>query len=365
MRIATLHLLLLSAFLSLSLAVVIRNDVSRLDVDGNIIDCHSGNIVAVNGMFYMYGEMYSNSTGFGPSPPLLWPKIVVYSSPDMEAWTFRGPALSDWPTAPYGTFFTPWVVYNVAAQQFVMWFNAYLHGCCTGGWGVATSTDGVHFTALTFNATGKFADVDCNSIFVDDDGSAYNLYTSEAMDHKHSIELLTPNMTAIAGTNYGLFPDRYMEGGVLFKRGDTYYTGYGSCCCFCKEGAGWVVYTAKSIAGPWTRQPFDLNCNSTDPNKICGGFGDRVNDPMTVAAQGIGLSLIPLADGSTAYLWSGERWLSAPHANPACPDECRPESGVCAEPSSYVKGHGFVYYVPLAFNADGSVQHFAPFVDSF
>ena len=50
-------------------------------------------------------------TGFGPSPPLLYPKIVVYTSPDLQAWTFRGFALSDWPTKPYGTFFTPWTVY--------------------------------------------------------------------------------------------------------------------------------------------------------------------------------------------------------------------------------------------------------------
>lgn len=328
---------------SASLLATLRNDAPRLDVHGNIIDCHSGMILAVNGVFYLYGEHYGNSTGDGPSPPLLFPKIVTYTSTDLMAWTFRGFALQDWPTKPYGTFFTPWVVYDKPTRKFVLWFNAYLEGCCAGNWGVATSDDGVNFVALSLNVAGRYASVDCNALFVDDDGSAYNFYTSEAEDHKHSIELLTPNKTAIAGTNYGLFPDRYVEGGVLFKRNGLYYAGYGSCCCFCRPGAGWIVYQSKTITGPWMRQPYDLNCNSTDPAKICGGYGDRSGDPITINAQGIGLSLIPLADGSTAYLWHGERWLSAKYNNPTCPDECRPETGVCSEPETYAKGELHVH----------------------
>ena len=196
------------------LAVTLRNDVPRLDVDGKIIDCHSGMILAVNGVFYMYGEHYGNSTGDGPSPPLLFPKIVVYTSPDLQAWTFRGFVLSDWPTKPYGTFFTPWAVYDKASQTFVLWFNAYLNGCCAGNWGVATSKDGISFVALSLNTGGAYGLVDCNALFTDDDGQSYLLYTSEAQDHHHSIELLTPNKTAIAGKNFGLFPDRYTEGGM-------------------------------------------------------------------------------------------------------------------------------------------------------
>ena len=138
------------------LAVTLRNDVPRLDVDGKIIDCHSGMILAVNGVFYMYGEHYGNSTGDGPSPPLLFPKIVVYTSPDLQAWTFRGFVLSDWPTKPYGTFFTPWAVYDKASQTFVLWFNAYLNGCCAGNWGVATSKDGISFVALSLNTGGAY-----------------------------------------------------------------------------------------------------------------------------------------------------------------------------------------------------------------
>jgi hypothetical protein len=343
--------------------ITVRNDLPRLDTDGNIIDCHSGMILPVNNVFYMYGERYTNSTGFGPSPPQLFPKIVVYTSPDLMAWTYQGEVLNDWPTKPYGTFFTPWAVYDKGTSTFVLWFNAYLHGCCAGDWGVATSQDGIHFTLQTTSMVGQYAVVDCNALFVDDDGAAYMLYTSEAQDHKVSIEVLTSNYSAVVpGRNKGLFPDRYVEGAVLFKRGGTYYMSEGSCCCFCRGGAGVVVYKSQSLDGPWVRQPLDLNCNRTDTGDICGAFGDRNHDPIRIEAQGIGLSLIPLADGTTAYIWHGERWLSAAYNNPTCSNECAP----CNEDARYVKGHSYSYWTPLAFDsATGDVLPFAEFADSF
>lgn len=71
---------------------------------------------------------------------------------------------------PYGTQFTPWVVYNKQTQTFVLWFNAYLNGCCAGNFGVATSTDGLNFTLLSSNIAGTYSAVDCNALFIDDDG---------------------------------------------------------------------------------------------------------------------------------------------------------------------------------------------------
>lgn len=356
---------LLLPVLVMSRVVTLRNDVPRRDVTGAIIDCHSGMILEQGGQYFMYGEHYGNTTGFGPSPPAIYPKIVVYSSPDLNAWTFRGFALSNWSTAPYGTFFTPWTVFNKQTGLFVMWFNAYMNGCCAGGWGVATSSDGVNFSIVSLNETGKYAVVDCNGLFVDDDGTGYMIYTSEAEDHKVSIEQLSPDYTQLAGVNFGLFPDRYVEGAVLFKHGGAYFVGYGSCCCFCRGGSGWVVYSAPSIAGPWVRQARDVNCNLTASGDICGAYGDRVTGGITIAAQGIGLSRIPLASGGEALIWHGERWLSAANNNPSCPDECRPETGECAEPPTYIKGEGYSYLLPLAFDAANAVQPFAPFVDSF
>lgn len=51
-----------------ALQVTVSNSLPRLDSDGNVIDCHSGNIVHVNSTFFMYGERYKNHTGIGRSP---------------------------------------------------------------------------------------------------------------------------------------------------------------------------------------------------------------------------------------------------------------------------------------------------------
>jgi len=98
---------------------------------------------------------------------------------------------------------------------------------------------------------------------------------------------------------------------------------------------------------------------------VCGKYGERITKAnLIISAQGIGFSLIPTNSG-IAYIWQGERWLSAPNNNPTCPDECRPETGICKEPEDYIKGHGFSYWFPLQFDEDGNVEQFEPFVDSF
>ena len=115
------------------------------------------------------------------------------------------------------------------------------------------------------------------------------------------------------------------------------------------------------------RQPLDLNCERTDVGDVCGGYGDRHGDPLIINAQGIGLSTsIPLADGTNAYLWHGERFLSGEYNNPSCPDECQPQVPPnCAQDPRYVKGNGYSYTVPLEFMEDGTIKTFRPFVDSF
>ncbi len=158
----------------------LRNDIPRLDTNGNIVDCHSGNIVKRGETYFLYGEHYGNNTGFGEKN---WPQLKVYTSTDLVVWADQGFALLD---APTGTYFTPWAVFNENTGNFVLWFNAYLNGCCFGNWGVAESSDGLRFKIVTLNESGVYAEVDCNAIFVDDDGSAYVLYSTLVDNHQVS-----------------------------------------------------------------------------------------------------------------------------------------------------------------------------------
>jgi len=338
--------------------VTIHNDQLRIDTAGNVVDCHSGNIVKSGNTYFMYGERYGNYTGINDKT---WPQLHVYTSSDLVSWVHEGPMLID---APNGTYFTPFVVYNSKTNMFVAWFNAYPNGCCSGSFGVAKSSNGINFAIVTLTEVPKYPLVDCNALFVDDDGTAYVIYSSLQADHKVSIEKLTSDYLHTTLQNYGLFPDRYVEGPILFKRNGIYYASYGSCCCFCRAGSGVVVFRSKNIQGPWSRISTDRNCNTTS-EIICGKYGDRdTSSNLIINAQGIGFSLIPTKEGMV-YLWQSERWLSAPHNNPECPDECRPPTGPCKEPSDYIKGDGYSYWYPLEFDENDDVQVFSSFVDSF
>ena len=50
-----LLLLLLAGLLE---AVLIDNTVARVDTEGNLMDCHDGNIIRVGGVFHWYGMGY-------------------------------------------------------------------------------------------------------------------------------------------------------------------------------------------------------------------------------------------------------------------------------------------------------------------
>jgi hypothetical protein len=344
--------------------VTIRNDVPRFDVNGDYLDAHDGCIVAHGGLYYLYGESYGNATG--ATFPGQWgnsPQLAVYTSPDLTTWTYRGAPLSS-DTAD-STKWIPNVLYSEAQQRFIMWGGS-------GDWFVATSLDGIAFNLVTAHTTSRLGgSTDGTGFFIDDDGQGYIAFSytgtvnNVSVDHVTSIERLSPDLLSSSKVNVSdFFPDNYVESPGLFKRGNLYYTIYGSCCCACRGGGGVVVFTAPSILGPWTRQAVnaDVNCaNATAP--ICGGFGARVTnrDELVYNAQWWGPSFIPLANGTTQIIYTGRRWLSGWANNPECDDMCGNQGNpnVCTTPNYLLKSDLDVWH-PLSFNADGSIVPFTP-----
>lgn len=343
-----LWLLVASPCPSASRTVTIHNDKPRLDVDGNVVDAFGGTIVAhPNGTYFLYGESYGNQTLATPYPWADWPRLKVYTSPDLVSWTLRGDPL---PMAP-GTLWIPQVVFHEQTQRFIMWYGS-------GGWMTALSTDGINFVP----AAGPFASRFCprgggaasaasdracttdgTGILVDDDGTGYVAFAAmppgfDEPDHPGwpghvahnyghivSIERMTPDLLRTSRVNVtGLFPDDFVESPSLFKRKGRYYLSYGSCCCGCAEGGGQVVFSAPAIEGPWVKQPHaDVNCRSaTAP--ICGGYSarDAEVDALVWHAQWFAPSTIPLANGETQVLLNGHRWLSGPNRPEGCFDIC-------------------------------------------
>lgn len=44
--------------------ITINNLKSRLDINGDYIDCHDGRIIQFGNTFYWYGTAYSNTSGY-------------------------------------------------------------------------------------------------------------------------------------------------------------------------------------------------------------------------------------------------------------------------------------------------------------
>ena len=109
------------------------------------------------------------------------------------------------------------------------------------------------------------------------------------------------------------------------------------------------------------RQARDVNCDADAPICAAPGF-PKEGRPLdiTVHAQGLGLSMI-----GGAFIWQGERWLSAPNNPSNCSSLCDSPTGACDEAKDYVKGHDYGYWIPLTFDRDGAVEPFEPFVDSW
>ena len=161
--------------------VNVSNSAVRYDTDGNIVNSHSGNLVFVNGTYFLYGEYYGHAhfTSDGtvhhqnqrPLPAIdsLLPRLSVYTSSDMVQWSFKGLLHNNsgdtsrwwansghWPggATDSGQWWCPAAVYSKARRKMLIWFTAVPGQCCEAFWGVAESSDGVHFDLITLNETG-------------------------------------------------------------------------------------------------------------------------------------------------------------------------------------------------------------------
>ena len=373
--------------------ITIHNDQPRLDINGDYVDAHAGNIVEHNGTYFLYGESYGEQTLEQQYPWPNYPKLKVYTSPDLTTWTDRGDPVPGWTATP--TRWIPRVFFDAKTQRFVMWFGV-------GGWASATSTDGIHFTpsahGIHYSRFGPASGVGGTSVFVDDDGTGYIAFTAldpgfdtqthpgwpgcpscaaRGYGHIVSIEQTTDDYLASSKVNVSMmFPDDMVEAPTLFKNDNIYYLTYGSCCCGCKGGSGMVVWSAKSVGGPWTRQAphSDVNCNDASA-PICGGSGVVIPPPdwpshsLVYDAQWWSPNKITLdpawGKGDHAIIFLGRRWMSGPNA-PAW----QGIGGACGNgpagggPANYKLKSDYSVWLPLSIE-NGVVAPLAAGVDSF
>jgi hypothetical protein len=272
-----------------------------LDTDRKPINAHGGGMLFHGGIYYWYGEFKSGKT-YLPDCNKSWGGTRVdvvgvscYSSTNLYDWKNEGivlPAVSGHLTNdlhPSQALERPKVVYNRTTKQFVMWMHIDSPSYAAARSGVAVSekptgpfkylesfrpnagvwpdnvadTDKLpnqtNFLARDFAGGQMARDM---TVFVDEDGKAYQFYSSEENPTMH-VSLLTDDYLRPAGKYGRIFIGRSMEAPTVFKRSGRYYLIASGCTAWEPNAARSAV--ADNIFGPWTE--LGNPCVGTDADK--------------------------------------------------------------------------------------------------
>lgn len=126
------------------------------------------------------------------------------------------------------------------------------------------------------------------NLFVDDDGKAYHIYSSEENSTLH-IALLTDDYLDYSGKYACFFPGRFMEAPAMFKKDGKYYLMMSGCTGWAPNAARSAV--AESIWGEWK----ELG------NPCIGEDAD-----LTFHSQST--YILPIAGKPDSFIYMGDRW---------------------------------------------------------
>lgn len=271
------------------------------DNRGIHINAHGGGMLYDNGIYYWYGEHKSDTTSSA------YVGVNCYSSRNLTDWTYQGVALSvvnerGHDLEPGCIMERPKVIFNKKTGKYVMWFHLELKGrgyhAARFGVAVADTPTGPfrylysqranagkwplefgqkelavidtmqisHFptwwtpswrTAIEQGLFLKrdFADGQMSrdmTLYVDDDGRAYHIFSSEDNLTLHVAEL-TLDYTAHSGRYTRVAPGGQNEAPAIFKHEGTYWMITSGCTGWAPNEAR--MFSAPSIWGPWKQHP--------------------------------------------------------------------------------------------------------------
>ena len=269
------------------------------DNQRNHINAHSGGLLYKDGKYYWFGEHKGEKTNAAMVG------ITCYSSQDLLNWTYEGVALpvsedesSD--IVKGSVMERPKVIFNPKTGKYVMWFHLELKG---KGYSAARAA-----VAVSDNITGPYTyigskrinpnrypfdmpkdvqnmnlnlkdyekwwtpewykavenglfvkrDLDGGqmsrdmTLYVDDDGKAYHIYSSEENLTLHIAEL-TDDFLNHTGKYVRVAPAGHNEAPAIFKRNGIYWMITSGCTGWDPNEAR--MFSSKSIWGPWTQHP--------------------------------------------------------------------------------------------------------------
>lgn len=294
------------------LSRTIRNGELWNDDSGQHINAHGGGIMIYGDTYYWFGEHKSEHT----SDALLG--VMCYASKDLVNWHNCGVALSVSDERGHDIergciLERPKVIYNKVTKKFCMWFHLELKGrgyeAARYGVAVADRPEGpykflyssranagtwpVEGAPMNFDeylkrdyGTGQMSrDM---TLYIDDDGKAYHIFSSEENYTLHIAEL-TADYLHHTGRYTRMAPGGQNEAPAIFKHNGTYWMITSGCTGWAPNEAR--MFSAPSIWGPWTQHP-----NPCRGSKAEITFGGQSTYILEVRGEGQEVRHIFMAD---------------------------------------------------------------------
>ena len=312
------------------------------DDKGVHINAHGGGVLFHEGTYYWFGE-HKVEGGAGNVAHV---GVGVYSSKDLYNWKNEGIALnvSDDPASKLVkgcVIERPKVLFNAKTNEFVMWFHHELLGqnydASLSGVAVADTVTGPYKylgsfrpnirvwpanapeeirKPLTPEEDHKLANAGLRgdyvpdwgrdmvlrrdfqggqmardmSLFLDDDGKAYHIYSSESNSTLH-ISQLTDDFLKPADKFIRIFPLAFNEAPAMFKHKGKYFLFSSGCTGWAPNAAR--LASADHIYGPWTEH--GNPCIGTDEQK-----------KFTFHSQST--HVLPVQGKKDAFIFMADRW---------------------------------------------------------
>jgi hypothetical protein len=269
------------------------------DTDGKPINAHGPGVMYHKGVYYLFGDIKNCKTWLVPGQN--WEDyrvsaggISCYSSTDLKHWKNRGIALKPVINKPDNDLDTgrvierPKVIYNERTKKFVMWMHIDKNDYNYSRGGVAISDNPVGPYQYQGSIKPNDQMLRDMTLYKDDDGKAYLIYSSEDNNTMH-VCLLSDDYLKPTTTYVRIFENKRRESPAIFKNKGKYYLITSGCSGWSPNAASYAV--ADHVMGPWAEQ--------ANP---CKG----VNAEVTFFSQGA--FVLPVVGKPGKFIFMGDVW---------------------------------------------------------
>ena len=273
------------------------------DTSGSSINAHGGCVVYHNGYYYWFGEQRSTNKSDG---------ISCYRSKDFYSWTKLSRAVSPTGTktdenrdiASGRTLERPKVIYNEQTGKWVMWIhweNGNDYGQAKCAVCTADKVEGPYTLSDVFRPNG--CDSRDQTLFLDDDGTAYHIYSTNMNSNTNCERLSDDFLTPLDGFAVQLKGRRY-EAAAIFKAGDTYY-GLFSGCTGWDPNPGRFMWTYDLMDETW-QAPADFKASDGST-----GINFCVDNNKNTSYQSQSNFVFAVPGKDKCFVYMGDRWSSS------------------------------------------------------